>query len=325
MTPAIPVIDVGAAEAGDRAQLEAVRTATEEFGAVQVVNHGVPQDLVADLSARAGRLLSLPRAEKAKLASPHPYRGWRQWPDDFGRLELERFNVAQFDDIDAARAAGVAEEHLGLFAHANLWPADDPGLRDVALAYIEASRGLANRMLGLYAAAQGLPAGSFGLGTLPHLRLTVNDYPTWTYPETAADEDKLLLLEHADDSAVTVLAQQGDYEGLQVEGPGGGWIPVPVIPGALQVFSGQLLARWTGGRLRPGRHRVVAGGTVTRRSMAVFVYPALETVIDGVRVWDHVKGRVAAYLAEYGRPDQVAAWREGRPYVAELAENSAGQ
>ena len=325
MTPAIPVIDVGAAEAGDRAQLEAVRTATEEFGAVQVVNHGVPQDLVADLNARAGRLLSRPRAEKALLASPHPYRGWRQWPDDFGRLELERFNVAQFDDIDAARAAGVAEEHLGLFAHANLWPADDPGLRDVALAYIEASRGLANRMLGLYAAAQGLPAGSFGLGTLPHLRLTVNDYPTWTYPETAADEDKLLLLEHADDSAVTVLAQQGDYEGLQVEGPGGVWIPVPVIPGALQVFSGQLLARWTGGRLRPGRHRVVAGGTVTRRSMAVFVYPALETVIDGVRVWDHVKGRVAGYLAEYGRPDQVAAWREGRPYVAELAEHSAGE
>jgi len=324
MTPAIPVIDVGAAEAGDRAQLEAVRTATEEFGAVQVVNHGVPQDLVADLSARAGRLLSLPRAEKAKLASPHPYRGWRQWPDDFGRLELERFMVAQFDDIDAARAAGVAEEHLDLFAHANLWPADDPGLRNAAQAYIEASRRLANRMLGLYAAAQGLPVGSFGLGTLPHLRLTVNDYPTWTYPETAADEDKLLLLEHADDSAVTVLAQQGDYEGLQVEGPGG-WTPVPVIPGALQVFSGQLLARWTGGRLRPGRHRVVAGGTVTRRSMAVFVYPGLETVIDGVRVWDHVKDRVSDYLAEYGRPDQVAAWREGRPYVAELAEHSAGQ
>ncbi len=325
MTPPVPVIDVAAAEAGDRAQLDAVRTATEEFGAVQVVNHRVPQDLVADLGARAGRLLSRPRAEKAMLASPHPYRGWRQWPDDFGRLELERFNVAQFDDIDAARAAGVAEEHLGLFAHANLWPADDPGLRDAALAYIEASRELANRMLGLYAAAQGLPAGSFGLGTLPHLRLTVNDYPTWTYPETAADEDKLLLLEHADDSAVTVLAQQGDYEGLQVQGPGGRWIPVPVIPGALQVFSGQLLARWTGGRLRPGRHRVVAGGTVTRRSMAVFVYPALETVIDGVRVWDHVKDRVADYLAEYGRPDQVAAWREDRPYVAELAENSAGQ
>src|ERR1700758_4555561 len=110
MTPAIPVIDVAAAEAGDRAQLAAARTGTEEFGAVQVVNHDVPQDLVTDLNARMARLLGLPRAEKAKLASPHPYRGWRQWPDDFGRLELERFMVAQFDGIPDASAAGLPEE-----------------------------------------------------------------------------------------------------------------------------------------------------------------------------------------------------------------------
>jgi len=325
MTTAIPVIDVEAAEAGDRAQLDAVRAGTEELGAVQVVNHGVPQDLAADLSARVGRLLARPRAEKAALASPHPYRGWRQWPDDFGRLELERFNVAQFDDLEAARAAGVPAEYLGLYAHANLWPADDPGLRDAAFSYIEASRRLAERMLRLYAAAQGLPPDAFALGALPHLRLTVNDYPTWTYPEATTDEEKLLLLEHADDSAVTVLAQEGDYEGLQIQGPDGGWIPVPLIPGALQVFSGHLLSRWTDGRLRPGRHRVVAGGTVTRRSTAVFVYPALAAVIGGVRVWDHVKDRVADYLAEYGRPEQIAAWRDGRPYVAELADHSAGQ
>ena len=340
MPRAIPVIDLAAAEAGDSSQLSAARAATEDLGAVQVVSHGVPQDLIADLGARMDRLLGRPRAEKATLASPHPYRGWRQWPDDFGRLELERFNVAQFDDIGQARAAGLAEDYLGLYAHANVWPADDPGLRDAALAYIEASRRLAARMLRLYARAQGLPGDTFGLGDLPHLRLTVNDYPTWTYPETTAEEDKLLLLEHADDSAVTVLAQQGDYEGLQVQTAGGDWLGVPVIPGALQVFSGSLLARWTGGRLRPGRHRVVAGGTVTRRSTAVFVYPALATVVaplapfrtgggaepgEEVRVWDHVKDRVADYLAEYGRPEQVAAWRDGQPYVADLADNSAGR
>ncbi len=161
MPRAIPVIDLDAAEAGDSSQLTAVRTATEDLGAVQVVNHGVPQDLIADLGARMARLLGLPRAEKAKLASPHPYRGWRQWPDDFGRLELERFNVAQFDDIGHARAAGLADDFLGLYA--------------------------------------------------------------------------------------------------------------------------------------------------------------------AVRVWDHVKDRVADYLAEYGRPEQIAAWRDGQAYVAELAENSAGR
>lgn len=329
----IPVVDLASRDDG---LLEAVRAGTQELGVIQVVNHGVPQDLAADLSRRTARLLSLPRAEKAKLASPHPYRGWRQWPDDFGRLELERFNVAEFDGVAEASAAGVPEEYLGLYAHANLWPEDEPGLREVARDYMSACLGLARRMLGLYARAQGLPEDTFPMGALPHHRLTVNDYPTWAYRDAAEDEDKLLLLEHHDDSAITILAQQGDYEGLQIQGPDGSWIPVPIRPGALQVLSGSLLARWTGGRLRPGQHRVVAGGTVTRRSIAVFVYPSLDVVVEPLGpwadsdqgpllVWDSVKDRVADYLRLYGRPEQIAAWREGQPYVADLAENSAGR
>ena len=328
MTYAIPVIDL------ENVQLEAVRAGAEELGAVQVVNHGVPGELSEDLGRRMARLLGLPRAQKARLASPHPYRGWRQWPDDFGRLELERFNVAQFDGVADAAAAGVPEEYLGLYAHANVWPDDDPDLQERAGAYMAACRGLAERMLALYGRALGVGAEAFALGGLPHFRLTVNEYPTWTYPEDA--EDKLLLLEHADDSAVTILAQQGDYEGLQIQAPDGTWLPVPVVPGALQVFSGTLLARWTGGRLRPGQHRVVAGGTVTRRSIAVFVYPSLDVVVEPLGpwadsdqgpllVWDSVKDRVADYLRLYGRPEQIAAWREGQPYVADLAENSAGR
>ncbi|HEX4661420.1 MAG TPA: 2OG-Fe(II) oxygenase family protein [Streptosporangiaceae bacterium] len=351
MTYQIPLVDLDAA-LGDSAPaevLDEVRAAVEQFGVVQVVHHGVDPGLIDEFSRHAGDLLARPRAEKAGLASPtgHPYRGWRQWPDDFGRLELERFNVAQFDTPEDAKAAGVPEKYLGLYAHANVWPPDDPGLREVTFRYIEASRRLAERMLGLYARAVGAPAGTFSLGSLPHLRLTVNDYPTWSYPDTAdpgdsaagSDEDKLLLLEHADDSALTVLSQAGDYEGLQVQMPDGAWRPVPIVPGALQVFSGMLLTRWSNGRLRPGRHRVVAGGTVTRRSTAVFCYPSLETVVEPlapfvgpegpseqpVLVWDHVEARVESYLEEFGRPEQVTAWREGRSYVAPLAETSAGR
>jgi flavonol synthase len=351
MTYQIPVVDLDAA-LGDSAPagvLHEVRAAVEQFGVVQVVHHGVDPGLIEEFSRHAGDLLARPRAEKARLASPtgHPYRGWRQWPDDFGRLELERFNVAQFDTPEDAKTAGVPDEYLGLYAHANVWPPDDPGMREVTFRYIEASRRLAERVLGLYARAAGVPAGTFSLGPLPHLRLTVNDYPTWSYPDAAdpaspsadSDEDKLLLLEHADDSAVTVLGQAGDYEGLQVQMPDGAWLPVPIVPGSLQVFSGMLLTRWSNGRLRPGRHRVVAGGTVTRRSTAVFCYPSLETVVeplapfvgpDGpgeqpVLVWDHVKGRVESYLEEFGRRDQVSAWREGKPYVAPLADTSAGR
>jgi flavonol synthase len=342
MADQIPVVDLGAAlgEEPPDGVLRAVRSAAEQIGVIQVVNHGVPDDLLADYGRRAARLLSLPRAEKARLASPggHPYRGWRQWPDDFGRLELERYNVAQFDTPADAAAAGVPAEYAGLYEHPNVWPPDDPGLRDAAFRYMAAARGLAERVLVLYATALGVDASTFRLGPLPHVRLTTNDYPTWSYPGTGSDEDKLLLLEHADDSVLTVLSQQGGYEGLQVQLPDGRWQPVPIIPGALQVFSGMLLTRWTGGRLQPGRHRVVAGGTMTRRSTAVFCYPGLGAVVEPVApftgpastafepvtVWDHVRRRVEDYLADYGRPEQVAAWRDGQPYVAALSETPAG-
>jgi isopenicillin N synthase-like dioxygenase len=344
MTYPIPVIDLEAnADQPPAGVLEAVADAIEHVGIVQVTGHGILPGLIGEFDQHAGRLLAQPRSEKARLASPtgHPYRGWRQWPDDFGRLELERYNVAQFDTPQDAKAAGVPDAYLGLFAHPNVWPADDPRLREVTFGYIDAARHLAQRMLKLYAAALGQPADTFALGSLPHVRLTVNDYPTWTYPdaESDADEDKLLLLEHSDDSAVTVLSQAGDYEGLQVQTPDGGWQPVPIIPGALQILSGNLLNRWSNGRLRPGRHRVVAGGTVTRRSTAVFCYPSLETVVapippfvgpdgatqPGVLVWDQVKRRVEDYLEEYGRPDQVDAWRDGKAYVASLADTSTNR
>jgi flavonol synthase len=344
MTSPIPVIDLAAATAPDAPQelLDAVKEATETIGIIQVINHGVPERLITDFDQRIGRLLDLPRERKAELASPtgHPYRGWRQWPDDFGRLELERFNVGQFDNVEDARAAGLPEEYLGLYVHENVWPGDDPDLRDLAFRYIAAGQSVAERVLGVYARAQGLPDDTFPVSPLPYLTFTVNNYPTWTYPDTGNDEDKLLLLEHADGSAVTILAQGGDYEGLQVQLPDGDWLPVPITPGALQVFSGSLLTRWTNGVLRPVRHRVVAGGTAKRRSVAVFYYPGLEQVLEPlapfvepgeetdyepVTQWDLVKDNVENYLKVFGRAAQVTAWREGTPYLAELADNSAGR
>jgi len=54
---------------------------------------------------------------------------------------------------------------------------------------------------------------------------------------------------------------------------------VPIIPGALQVFSGMLLSRWTDGLLaaRPPPGSPAAGD---RRSSAVFVPPQPDTVVE---------------------------------------------
>ncbi|MFC1432051.1 2-oxoglutarate and iron-dependent oxygenase domain-containing protein [Streptacidiphilus sp. N1-3] len=338
MSVNIPVIDLQAALSEDPPEdlLATVRAAIEQVGIVQFVNHGVPQQVIDEFHQSVGRVLALPRAEKEKLASPtgHPYRGWRQWPDDFGRLELERINIGQYDSAEDALAAGLSPEHADLFTHVNVWPPSEPGLREAAFRYRDALFGVGRRALALYARVLGLPEDTFPVGDDAYTTFVVNDYPTWTHTGTDADTEKLLLLEHADGSAVTVLHQEGDYAGLQGQRPDGSWQSVPILPGALQVFSGTLLANWTEGRLRPGRHRVVSGGSVTRRSSAVFINPSLDTVVEPlppfadpedsdfepVSVWEQASRNVEEYLQVFGRPDQVAAWRDGRPYVAELAQ-----
>jgi hypothetical protein len=97
-----------------------------------------------------------------------------------------------------------------------------------------------------------------------------NNYPTWTCDTDVADNQELLLLEHADGSVVTVLHQRGDYNGLQDQRADGSWLTVPIVPGALQVFTGYLLTK--------------------------------------------------DYLDVFGRPDQVSAWQEARPYVAAVVD-----
>ncbi len=56
-----------------------------------------------------------------------------------------------------------------------------------------------------------------------------------------------------------------------------------------------------------------------------FTEPGEETDFEPVTTWDLVKDSVENYLKVFGRPEQFSAWRAGRAYVADLAENSAGR
>lgn len=282
MSTPVPVVDLQVATRSTAPAhlLAAVKTATESCGVVQVVNHGVPAGLLADFGQRADRIFDLPRERKAELASPtgHPFRGWRQWADDFDRLELERFSVGQFDNVAHARAEGLPDAYLALYDHPNVWPADDPRLHHTAFRYLDAVSGVAARVLDVYARAQGLAAGTFPSGGLPYLQLTVTRYPAASVDDGGPGE--VLLTERADASALTVIAQAGGSAPLQVRTRGGGWVPVENVPGALLVFSGTLLSRWSNGRLRAARHRVVSGETAAARTTSVSYSPPLDAVVE---------------------------------------------
>jgi isopenicillin N synthase-like dioxygenase len=82
---------------------------------------------------------------------------------------------------------------------------------------------------------------------------------------------------HVDSGLMTLLAQDG-IAGLEVEDRAGTWIGVPPTEGTLVVNFGKLLERWTGGRVRATRHRVVGSGA-ERFSVPFFYEPAVDAVI----------------------------------------------
>ena len=340
MSNHIPVIDLGLVVDGiaPAAVLDQIRAAGENVGVIQVVNHGVPLSLITEHDRRTSELLAQPREKKADLASPtgHPYRGWRQWPDDFGRLELERYMVARFDNPADAIAAGIDPDIAATeYEHHNVWPDDDPTYRDLVVQYRAEIVALAERMVGLFEQALGVPPGSFKSVGPDTTQVTFNKYPTWTWPDDASDEDKLLLLEHADGNTITILYQEGDYPGLQVQQPDGSWEPVPIIDGALQVFFGGLMPVWTNDRWVPGRHRVVSGGSAVRHSTALFYSPGFDTLVapipellaDGEEpsyepntIYGRSKGFIDDYLRVFARPDQLEAFQNRTKFVANVRE-----
>lgn len=90
----------------------------------------------------------------------------------------------------------------------------------------------------------------------------------------------------------------------------GHWLPVPAVPGAFLLQAGDLLERWTAGRVRATRHRVVnpppgAGPSGRRLSLVYFHHPRLDAVVTAVGpdadryppvvAGEYVAGRQVAY------------------------------
>jgi isopenicillin N synthase-like dioxygenase len=101
--------------------------------------------------------------------------------------------------------------------------------------------------------------------------------PPQSFVEHAGERRYLLGGPHVDSGFVTLLAQDG-VAGLQAEDAAGQWVDVPPAEGTLVVNFGGLLERWTGGRIRATRHRVLGLGR-PRFSVPFFYEPSADATI----------------------------------------------
>jgi len=283
----IPVIDITPLFTGSvaaRGDVDvAILAAAQDIGFMTVT--GLPGDLLS--AATRKRLLaifSLPDAQKRAMCrrsfvaeNPNLYRGW--FPLQDGHPTYKEGTDLGPDLVRALRhdPGDPLTEPTPLPAEADL-----PGWREAAAAYYQGMETIGATLMRALARGLGLTETVFdagfanGISTLRLIRYPVRR-PETLDPALRVGDGYMLGAPHADSGLVTLLAQDG-IAGLEVEDRAGHWIGVPPTEGTLVVNFGKLLERWTGGKVRATRHRVVGSGT-ERFSIPFFYEPAVDAVI----------------------------------------------
>ncbi|XP_002445183.1 1-aminocyclopropane-1-carboxylate oxidase homolog 3 [Sorghum bicolor] len=268
LTTTIPVIDLAAfsaannntndaAGANHHQQLVAqVKAAAETVGFFQVVNHGVPAELLARMLASVRSFNEEPAEARRRYYTRDPARRVRYQSN----FDLFYSPAASWrDTVFIESAAETETEEM---------PA---AFRDVVPEYTQQVRALGAHLLALLSEALGLPRADYlqrDAGCLDGPALGCHYYPPCPEPRLT-----LGTARHSDPSFLTVLLQDDAVGGLQAL-VGGGWVDVPPLPGALVVNVGDFLQLMSNDRFKSVEHRVVAvPGSAARVSAACFFRP----------------------------------------------------
>ncbi len=276
----VPCIDLR----HDRAEVAAaIDRACCEVGFFVIAGHGVPDD-IADSAWDSGRLFfALPLEQRLAVAMPeagYPY-GYCPLSAETLASSLgtstppdlkETYAIGPVDPPPTPLAAMNDPDERAVYS-SNLWPSSLPALRPAWQAHYRAMADLAARLMDLFAAAVGLPAGWFG----PYIDRHGSAMRMVRYPHVDRDAlpGQLRAGAHTDYGTLTILRQDDAPGGLEVLTLDGRWAPVPFSPGTYVVNIGDLMARWTNDRWRSTLHRVVlpppdAQGSTERFSLPFF-------------------------------------------------------
>ncbi|HZF86569.1 MAG TPA: 2OG-Fe(II) oxygenase family protein [Burkholderiaceae bacterium] len=158
----------------------------------------------------------------------------------------------------------------------NQWPNWLPGFKPAMLAYVREVDALGRHIVRLIALALGLPATALDHHfDHPTTFLRALHYP----PQPPAEDEQIGSAPHTDYGIITLLAQD-DSGGLQVRPRGGDWIEAPPIPDTYVLNVGDMLQRWTNGRLVSTPHRVINRSGGDRYSLPYFLDPSMDTLIE---------------------------------------------
>ncbi|KAK7262719.1 hypothetical protein RJT34_30297 [Clitoria ternatea] len=259
----IPVIDLGGEDRD--AIIRNIIKSSEEYGFFQVINHGVGEEVVEGAMRIFKEFHAMPMEEKIRESSKDPNKSCKLYTSSGRNCQ------------DVARYWKDSLQHLcppsGQFRE--FWPQKPDGYRNVIEKYTEELSKLGQKILDLISEGLGLGPKYFD-GDFSSDPLVISHH----YPPCPEPSLTLGTSSHKDPNILTILLQQEGITALQVR-KNEAWIPVEPIPNAFVVNMGFMLQIISNGRLIGAEHRVVTNsGTVARHTIAYFINPTKETLIE---------------------------------------------
>ncbi len=276
----LPIIDLEKLQEPRGLQTVAAdfRKAYSEVGFGAVINHGIPEELIAGLFNASKQFHAQPLQDKMKVALNTAHRGYipintstdvnSQLAEVTKPNQSESFMIMREDTPDSVPVKSGA-----YLAGANQWP-ELAGFRET-LTIANEQFSMVGRKL--------LEVACVALSVNP-MRLTpAFECPTtWLrllhYPPQPVVDDLYGSAPHTDFGCLTLLAQDS-VAGLQVQTASGAWLDVKPDNKSLIVNVGDMLHRWSNGILKSTPHRVINHSGEERYSCAFFFDPYVDTII----------------------------------------------
>lgn len=247
----VPVIDLDGIHGNLHDEIvDQLKSASETWGFFQVVNHGIPLEVLQEMIKGITKFHE-GDAEMKKLFYSRD------------RTRKVRFN-SNFD-LYRSKAANWRDS-LGIASINDLDPKEIPAVcRDSTIEYSNYVKELGSTLFGLVSEALGLKTEHLHAMECNKWQSVVGHY----YPACPNPELTLGTSGHTDVAFITILLQD-QIGGLQVLHENQ-WVIVQPIPGALVVNIGDLLQIISNGKFNSVEHRVVANnGVIPRISVACF-------------------------------------------------------
>ncbi|XP_021766949.1 gibberellin 2-beta-dioxygenase 8-like [Chenopodium quinoa] len=273
----LPLIDLGQLVAGTAKEREqckiAIAEASREWGFFQVVNHGISRHILEEMTKEQVKVFREPFNKKKEdncmnsRLSPGSYRWGSPTPNCLTQLSWsEAFHIPMTDICNTGSTnIGNCNPQVS-----NLCST----VKQFANIVFELSNNLANILAEKLGHDELTFIENKCLSTTSYLRMN-------RYPPCPKYSQVLGLMPHTDSDFLTILYQD-QVGGLQII-KDGKWISVRPNPEALIVNIGDLFQAWSNGVYKSVVHRVVANPRVERFSIAYFLCPSRDGVIQSIK------------------------------------------